>query len=96
MDSLGSILKAHLGVSEGKFKAKDAAGGLPEKNPKGGLQCSPVGVLWVLKGPPEGFHSPGYLQGFSTDPEELKSNKQMTNIKTTVTGANRVYCGEYT
>ena len=58
MDSLGSIVKAHQGFSQGKTNAKnqrgfrpkgflakdlakDAAEGLPEENPKAGLQYSP-------------------------------------------------------
>ena len=37
-----------------------------------------------------------HILSFFLDPEELKSNKQTNNIKTTVNGAPRVYRGEYT
>ena len=57
-----------------------------KKIPRGSLQYTPEGVHWVLKGPPEGLHSPRYPQGFSTDchsfwiPNKLS---QTNNIKNT-------------
>ena len=47
--------------------AEDAAKGLPEENPEGGLQSTPQGTHFELKVLPEGTDSPHYTQGFSTD-----------------------------
>ena len=47
--------------------AKDAAEGLPEENPEGYFQSTPLGTNLELEGLPEGTDSPHYTQGFSTD-----------------------------
>ena len=55
--------------------AEDAGEGLPEENPEGGLQSTPLGTNFELKVLPEGTDSPHYTQGFSTD---YHSNKIST------------------
>ena len=50
-----------------KGLAEDAAEGLPEENPVGYFQSTPLGTNLELKGLPEGTDSPHYTQSFSTD-----------------------------